>query len=122
MLDIKTCLVVLGGTVAYVAAAPAGNPAPAPLPTTAPELGNVLEKRASCTFTAASAVSASKKSCATIVLDNIAVPSGTTLDLTSLADDTHVRPVTNIDRKLLTSPRLFSRAQLLSATKHGLVL
>jgi hypothetical protein len=34
--------------------------------------------------------SKSKKSCATIVLDNIAVPSGTTLDLTELNSGTHV--------------------------------
>jgi polygalacturonase len=63
-----------------------------PVPTTAPDPKNaaVLGKRASCTFTAASAASASKASCATIVLDNIAVPSGVTLDLTDLTSDTHV--------------------------------
>jgi polygalacturonase len=67
-------------------------PAAAPMPTPAPELGDALEKRATtCTFTAASQASASKKSCATIVLNNIAVPSGTTLDMTNLADNTHVR-------------------------------
>ena len=53
----------------------------APMPTAAPDLNAAaaLHKRASCTFTAASAASKSKTSCATIVLDNIAVPSGTTL-------------------------------------------
>jgi len=63
-----------------------------PVPTTAPDPKNaaVLGKRASCTFTAASAASASKASCATIVLDNIAVPSGVTLDLTDLTSGTHV--------------------------------
>ena len=64
-----------------------------PMPTAAPDLKNAasLHKRASCTFTAASAASKSKTSCATIVLDNIAVPSGTTLDLTGLTSGTHVR-------------------------------
>ncbi|PMD45209.1 glycoside hydrolase family 28 protein [Hyaloscypha variabilis F] len=63
-----------------------------PLPTPAPDLKNAaaLQKRASCTFTAASAASASKKDCATIVLDGIAVPSGVTLDLTDLESGTHV--------------------------------
>jgi hypothetical protein len=64
-----------------------------PIPTPAPDFKNAvaLQKRASCTFTAASAASKSKKDCATIVLDNIAVPSGTTLDLTDLESGTHVR-------------------------------
>jgi polygalacturonase len=63
-----------------------------PLPTPAPDLRKAaaLQKRASCTFTAASAASASKKSCATIVLDGITVPSGVTLDLTDLESGTHV--------------------------------
>ncbi|KAL1305486.1 hypothetical protein AAFC00_002361 [Neodothiora populina] len=43
-----------------------------------------------CTFSDAAAVSASQASCATIVLDNVAVPSGATLDLTNLNDDTTV--------------------------------
>jgi polygalacturonase len=64
-----------------------------PLPTPAPDLRNAaaLYKRASCTFTAASAASKSKKDCATIVLDGITVPSGVTLDLTDLESGTHVR-------------------------------
>ena len=63
-----------------------------PLPTPAPNLKNAaaLNKRASCTFTAASAASKSKADCATIVLDGIAVPSGVTLDLTELTSGTHV--------------------------------
>ncbi|TVY47107.1 Endo-polygalacturonase [Lachnellula occidentalis] len=66
--------------------------AAAPMPTAAPELKNAvaLQKRASCTFTDAAAASKSKASCATIVLDNIAVPSGTTLDMTKLTDGTKV--------------------------------
>jgi galacturan 1,4-alpha-galacturonidase len=63
-----------------------------PMPTAAPDLANAaaLHKRASCTFTAASAASKSKASCATIVLDGITVPSGTTLDLTGLTEGTSV--------------------------------
>ena len=62
-----------------------------PLPTPAPDLKNAaLQKRASCTFTAAADASASKKKCATIVLDGITVPSGVTLDLTGLGSGTHV--------------------------------
>ena len=63
-----------------------------PLPTAAPDIKNAiaLQKRASCTFTAASAASKSKTDCATIVLDSIAVPSGVTLDLTGLISGTHV--------------------------------
>ncbi|KAH8697803.1 polygalacturonase [Talaromyces proteolyticus] len=47
----------------------------------------------SCTFSGsdgAASASASKKSCATIVLSDVAVPSGTTLDLTGLRDGTEV--------------------------------
>jgi len=62
-----------------------------PLPTPAPNLKNAaLQNRTGCTFTAAADVSASKKSCATIVLDGITVPSGVTLDLTGLGSGTHV--------------------------------
>lgn len=68
------------------------NPVAQPAITSAPEL---MEKRAtSCTFSGsngASSASASQKSCSTIVLSAVAVPSGTTLDLSSLADDTTVR-------------------------------
>jgi hypothetical protein len=61
------------------------------MPTAAPNLKDaaVLNKRASCTFTDASAASRSKAYCATIVLDNTAVPSGTTLDLTDLTAGTY---------------------------------
>ena len=69
---------------ALVAAAPANAPAP----TAAAK----LEERASssCTFTDAAAASKSKTSCSTIVLSSIAVPSGTTLDMTGLKDNTVV--------------------------------
>lgn len=51
-----------------------------------------LEARASktCTFTDAASVASSKTSCSTIILDNIAVPAGTTLDLTKLNSGTKV--------------------------------
>lgn len=63
-----------------------------PMPTPAPDINNAvaIEKRASCTFTDAVAASKSKTSCATIVLDGITVPSGTTLDMTKLTSGTHV--------------------------------
>jgi len=63
-----------------------------PMPTPAPDINNAvaIEKRASCTFTDAAAASKSKTSCATIVLDGITVPSGTTLDMTKLTSGTHV--------------------------------
>ncbi|CAK7231791.1 hypothetical protein SBRCBS47491_008049 [Sporothrix bragantina] len=70
-----------------VAAADAAGPAITP-----PPVAN-LAKRASCTFSGsngAASASASQKSCATIVLSSVAVPSGTTLDLSDLADGTHV--------------------------------
>ncbi|KAJ6440154.1 fungal specific transcription factor domain-containing protein [Purpureocillium lavendulum] len=46
--------------------------------------------RASCTFTDAANAIKQKTSCSTIVLNNVAVPAGTTLDLTGLKDETHV--------------------------------
>lgn len=49
-----------------------------------------LESRASCTFTDAATAIKNKASCSTLTLDNIAVPAGTTLDLTKLKDGTHV--------------------------------
>ncbi|KAJ4416554.1 Polygalacturonase 1 [Gnomoniopsis sp. IMI 355080] len=49
-----------------------------------------LDDRSSCTFTDAASVKKSKTSCSTITLDNIAVPAGTTLDLTGLKSGTNV--------------------------------
>lgn len=85
MVQISTLLSLVAASAAFVSAAPAA----APQPTAAPDLA----KRASCTFSGSSgaaAVSKSKTSCATIVLSNIAVPSGTTLDLTKLNTGTKV--------------------------------
>jgi polygalacturonase len=61
--------------------------APAPAPTAAAKLD---ERATTCTFTDAASGSKSKTSCATIVLNNIAVPSGMTLDLTELNSGTHI--------------------------------
>ncbi|KAI1175653.1 glycoside hydrolase [Nemania sp. FL0916] len=80
-------LLALGATGALA------SPVAAPAPTPAPSLDNALQKRASCTFSGsngASSASKSQGSCATIVLSNVAVPSGTTLDLSDLEDGTHV--------------------------------
>ncbi|KAJ5963758.1 uncharacterized protein N7479_003634 [Penicillium vulpinum] len=60
----------------------------APAPSRVSEL--VERSSATCTFTSAASASASKKSCSTIVLDNIEVPAGETLDLSSLKDGTKV--------------------------------
>ncbi|KAL1628093.1 hypothetical protein SLS56_006024 [Neofusicoccum ribis] len=77
---------MLVGAGAMVAAAPA------PAPTAAPRLEDAqIGKRAdACTFTDASAASASKSSCSTIILSDITVPAGETLDLTDLEDNTYV--------------------------------
>ncbi|OCK84102.1 glycoside hydrolase family 28 protein [Lepidopterella palustris CBS 459.81] len=74
---------LLGTGVTLVSALPAANPGPTP--------AAKLEDRAtSCTFTNAASASKSKTSCSTIVLSNIAVPSGTTLDMTGLNSGTTV--------------------------------
>ncbi|KAI9641024.1 hypothetical protein NHQ30_010452 [Ciborinia camelliae] len=81
-----SALYLLGGLSALVSAAPAAAPAP----TAAPN----LDKRATtCTFSGsggAASASASKTSCSTIILSALAVPSGTTLDLTGLNSGTKV--------------------------------
>ncbi|KAL1982003.1 hypothetical protein VTN96DRAFT_1827 [Rasamsonia emersonii] len=73
-----------------VLAAPAVPATDAPAPTPPPKLE---ERATTCTFSGsdgASSASKSKTSCSTIVLSDVAVPSGTTLDLTNLNDGTHV--------------------------------
>jgi hypothetical protein len=77
---------ISAGLLLTCASLVAASPVAAPAPTAAPN----LEKRATCTFTDAASASKSKTDCATIVLDAIAVPSGTTLDLTDLTEGTHV--------------------------------
>ncbi|KAE9961492.1 glycoside hydrolase 28 protein [Venturia inaequalis] len=53
---------------------------------------SAIEERgsSSCTFTTAAAAISGKSSCTTITLSNIAVPAGTTLDLTGLTKGTSV--------------------------------
>ena len=77
-------LALLLGAVSLAAALPA----PDPMVTAA---AKIEERATTCTFTDAASASKSKTSCATIVLSNIAVPSGTTLDMTKLTSGTHVR-------------------------------
>ncbi|KAL9618542.1 MAG: hypothetical protein Q9160_006726 [Pyrenula sp. 1 TL-2023] len=81
MLNLPSITLLLGIGSALVAAVPA----PAP---TAP--AQLEERATTCTFTDAAAASKSKTSCSTVVLSNIAVPSGTTLDMTKLNSGTHV--------------------------------
>lgn len=79
---------LLGASAVFASPAPKPTPAPSPV-----EVERSLERRSACTFagsTGYSAASASKKDCATIVLSALAVPSGVTLDLTDLEDDTTV--------------------------------
>ncbi|GMF66762.1 unnamed protein product [Aspergillus oryzae] len=57
--------------------------AAAPAPSRTSEL---VERGSSCTFTSAAQASASAKSCSNIVLKNIAVPAGETLDLSKAKD------------------------------------
>ncbi|RDW67001.1 hypothetical protein BP5796_09750 [Coleophoma crateriformis] len=84
----KSFALALVSAATFVAATPMPVVTPAPV---FPDLASI-EKRAnsSCTFTDAAAASASKTSCATIVLSGITVPSGTTLDMTGLTDGTAV--------------------------------
>lgn len=54
---------------------------------------DAIAKRASCTFTGATGAADAHKAqttCPTITLNNVAVPAGTTLDLSGLADGTTV--------------------------------
>ncbi|KAL3426903.1 endopolygalacturonase [Phlyctema vagabunda] len=76
MVQISNLLSLLA-TASLAVAAPAAVPA-------------VIEDRASCTFTTAAAAIKGKTSCTAIVLNNIAVPAGTTLDLTGLKSGTKV--------------------------------
>lgn len=69
--------------LALGAAAVSAAPAPAPA-------AELAERGSSCTFTSASAAKAGKKSCSSIVLDNIKVPAGETLDLSNLKSGTKV--------------------------------
>ncbi|KAK7729816.1 hypothetical protein SLS53_009184 [Cytospora paraplurivora] len=75
---------------ATVLASPVAEPGPAITPAPEPAL---VKRATSCTFSGssgASLASKSQKSCSTIVLSALVVPSGTTLDLSDLEDDTHI--------------------------------
>jgi polygalacturonase len=79
-------------TLAFAAVAVA-SPLAGPEITPAPEPG-VVKRATSCTFSGsngAASASKSQASCSTIVLSSVAVPSGTTLDLSDLNDGTTVR-------------------------------
>ncbi|ROV98475.1 hypothetical protein VPNG_08517 [Cytospora leucostoma] len=75
---------------ATVLASPVAEPGPAITP--APDAA-LVKRATSCTFSGssgASLASKSQKSCSTIVLSALVVPSGTTLDLSDLEEDTHI--------------------------------
>ncbi|KAJ5752211.1 family 28 glycoside hydrolase [Penicillium odoratum] len=77
---------VLAAFAACVVATPVAEPAITAAP-------NLAKRATSCTFSGskgASSASVSQKSCSTIILSALAVPSGTTLDLSDLEDDTTV--------------------------------
>lgn len=120
MVKFSVCL-LLGGLSALTSALPAAAPAP----TAAPD----LDKRATtCTFSGsggASSASKSKTSCSTIILSALAVPSGTTLDLTGLTKGTTVSFVQR-SWSLDSTDWLINRSSLKvsppSAMKNGLVL
>ena len=56
----------------------------------APSRASDFVKRDSCTFTDASAASESASSCSNIVLKDIEVPAGETLDLSDVEDGTKI--------------------------------
>lgn len=57
---------------------------------TASRASSQVKRASSCTFSSAAKASESQKLCTTIVLDNIEVPAGETLDLSDLEDGTKV--------------------------------
>lgn len=70
--------------LALGAAAVSAAPAPSPA-------SDLVERSStSCTFTSAASAKAGKKSCSSIILDNIKVPAGETLDLSNLKSGTKV--------------------------------
>ena len=97
---VKASLGLVLGLIALAVAAPAA----APEPTAAPD----LNKRATtCTFSGsggASSASKSQASCSTIVLSALAVPSGTTLELTNLNKGTTVSKLAAWRTKTITNP------------------
>jgi len=102
--------------VAFAACAAFSSPVPDPAapvitPAPAPHRASV-QKRDSCTFSGldgAAEASKSQAECATIVLSDVTVPSGTTLDLSKLEDGTYVSFHTHLPGHLviLTSHSLY---------------
>jgi polygalacturonase len=86
MLQILNILALVLSSKILVSAIPTPTVGPGPKDSA----GHVERAGSTCTFTGAAQASASKTACTTIVLDNIAVPAGVTLDLTKLASGTHV--------------------------------
>ncbi|KAK2057402.1 family 28 glycosyl hydrolase [Colletotrichum caudatum] len=75
-----------------------------------------LDARADCVFTDAASAVEGKKGCTTIVLKDIAVPAGTTLDMTGLKSGTHVtfQGATTFGYALWTGPLVsFSGSNIL---------
>jgi len=77
-------ILLLDVGVNLVSALPAAEPAPT-------AVAKLEDRATTCTFTNAASAIKSKTLCSTIVLSNIAVPSGTTLDMTGLKTGTTVR-------------------------------
>ena len=95
-----------------------------PRVTAAPKLGDLDKRATSCTFSGsegASSASKSKTSCSTIVLSDVAVPSGTTLDLTDLNEGTHVSSSRGLLPPLIID-RSSSKAKPPLATRNGMDL
>ncbi|KAH8896355.1 polygalacturonase [Thozetella sp. PMI_491] len=85
---LSTTVALLVALAASVVASPVAGPEITPAPEPA-----LVKRATSCTFSGssgASLASKSQQSCSTIVLSSVAVPSGTTLDLSNLPDDTTV--------------------------------
>jgi hypothetical protein len=80
-----------------------------------------LDARASCTFSDAAAAISGKTSCAAIVIKDMTVPAGTTLDLTKLKDGTTVSPSSSPGEILLSSIRLPSKVPRHLRTRNGKV-
>lgn len=100
---------LLAAFVASAAASPVAEPAPA---ITAPPDAALVKRATSCTFSGssgASLASKSQKSCSTIVLSSVAVPSGVTLDLSDLPDNTHVSLMTPNPMPLLLADNITNK-------------
>lgn len=114
--SLKLCLIGLLGAAAV-------NAAPAIAPEADVLSPSLLAPRASCTFSGSSGAAnaiKNKKSCSTITLNSVAVPAGTTLDLTGLNSGTTVRSSSsNFNIAYLIPSRLSSKESPLSATRNG---